>query len=237
MNTIPQSPEELLENVQSMRLLSDCYFQQGRYEDAVDCLQSVLALDNDITQIPALAASIYERLAMNYLSLNDTLSAGYYRDLYIEALEATAPAQAHGNALLYCLVAVVVLLVMVVAVAVWRHRARTRARNNIINNVGEEGSSAETSSETGVEPKAMLNAAIDEYDERYLRHLALGYTKSQIASLKGMPFGVKSLEKRQLELVQKLFPGNKVSVNATRLVVRALELNIIDINNLQPDNE
>mgnify|MGYP001681587245 FL=1 len=54
-----------------------------------------------------------------------------------------------------------------------------------------------------------------------------------------MPFGVKSLEKRQNELVQKLFPdGNGgVGVNATRLVVRALELRILDIDNLRPDEE
>ena len=50
---------------------------------------------------------------------------------------------------------------------------------------------------------------------------------------------MKSLEKRQNELVQKLFPeGNgTMSVNATRLAVRALELNIIDIENLHPDEK
>ena len=49
----------------------------------------------------------------------------------------------------------------------------------------------------------------------------------------------KSLEKRQNELVQKLFPdgNNGMSVNATRLVVRACELRIIDIDNLQADEE
>ena len=51
-----------------------------------------------------------------------------------------------------------------------------------------------------------------------------------------MPFGVKSLEKRQNELVKKLFPSGE-SVNATRLVVRALELRILDIDNLMPDTE
>ena len=69
--------------------------------------------------------------------------------------------------------------------------------------------------------------------------MALGYTKEQITNLRGMPFGVKSLEKRQNELVQQLFPeGNGgMGVNATRLVVRALELRIIDIDNLQPDED
>ncbi len=85
---------------------------------------------------------------------------------------------------------------------------------------------------------AAINYDIDEYDERMLRHLALGYTKEMIASLKGMPFGVKSLEKRQNDLVSRLFPGGERSgVNATRLVVRALQLNIIDLNNLEPDDE
>ena len=85
--------------------------------------------------------------------------------------------------------------------------------------------------------ESLINYEIDEYDERFLRHLALGYTKEQITNLRGMPFGVKSLEKRQNELVQKLFPkGNAgMGVNATRLVVRALELRILDIDNLQPD--
>lgn len=85
--------------------------------------------------------------------------------------------------------------------------------------------------------EAFINYEIDEYDERFLRHLALGYTKEQITNLRGMPFGVKSLEKRQSELIQKLFlDGNQgVGINATRLVVRAIELRILDIDNLQPD--
>ena len=84
--------------------------------------------------------------------------------------------------------------------------------------------------------EALIDYDIDEYDERFLRHLALGYTKEQITALRGMPFGVKSLEKRQNELVNRLFPDSKgTSVNATRLVVRALQLHILDLDNLQPD--
>lgn len=84
--------------------------------------------------------------------------------------------------------------------------------------------------------EALIDYDIDEYDERFLRHLALGYTKEQITALRGMPFGVKSLEKRQNELVSRLFPDSKgTSVNATRLVVRALQLHILDLDNLQPD--
>ena len=87
--------------------------------------------------------------------------------------------------------------------------------------------------------EAFVHYEIDEDDERLLRHLALGYTKEQIAGLRGMPFGVKSLEKRQNELIQKLFPdGNgRSSVNATRLVVRAFELRILDVDSLEPDDE
>ena len=90
-----------------------------------------------------------------------------------------------------------------------------------------------------LQQEALVDYEIDEYDERFLRHLALGYTKEQITNLRGMPFGVKSLEKRQNELIQKLFPdGNGgMGVNATRLVVRALELRILDIDNLHPDAE
>ena len=87
--------------------------------------------------------------------------------------------------------------------------------------------------------EALVNYEIDEYDERFLRHLALGFTKDQISNLRGMPFGVKSLEKRQNELVQKLFPNGNggLGVNATRLVVRALELQILDIDRLEADEE
>ena len=87
--------------------------------------------------------------------------------------------------------------------------------------------------------EALIDYEIDEYDERFLRHLALRYTKEQITNLRGMPFGVKSLEKRQNELVQKLFGSERkgMSINATRLVVRALELRIIDIDNLHSDEE
>ncbi|MCC8186911.1 MAG: DUF5932 domain-containing protein [Bacteroides sp.] len=86
--------------------------------------------------------------------------------------------------------------------------------------------------------EAVIHYDIDEYDERFLRHLALGYTKDMIANLKGMPFGVKSLEKRQNDLINRLFPqGERVGVNATRLVVRALELRVIDLDNLEADEE
>lgn len=83
---------------------------------------------------------------------------------------------------------------------------------------------------------ALLDYDIDEYDERYLRHLALGYTKDMIASLKTMPFGAKSLEKRQADLINRLFPEReRQGVNATRLVTRALQLHIIDLDNLKAD--
>ena len=87
--------------------------------------------------------------------------------------------------------------------------------------------------------EAIIEYELDEYDERFLRHLALGYTKDQIANLKGMPFGVKSLEKRQNELVQRLFPNGNGGggINATRLVVRAFELHLLDVDNLVADDE
>lgn len=85
---------------------------------------------------------------------------------------------------------------------------------------------------------AVIDYDIDEYDERFLRHLALGYTKDMIAQLKGMPFGAKSLEKRQVELINRLFSqAERTGVNATRLVVRALQLRIIDLDNLKADEE
>lgn len=85
---------------------------------------------------------------------------------------------------------------------------------------------------------AFIDYDIDEYDERFLRHLALGYTKEMISALRGMPFGVKSLEKRQNDLIARLFQnGERSGVNATRLVVRALQLGILDLNRLEADDE
>lgn len=84
--------------------------------------------------------------------------------------------------------------------------------------------------------KSLINYEIDRYDECFLRHLALGYTKEMISSLKTMPFGVKSLEKRQADLIARLFgESEQRGINVTRLVVRAIELHIIDVDNLEAD--
>lgn len=88
----------------------------------------------------------------------------------------------------------------------------------------------------GLRRSATMQYEIDEYDERFLRHLALGYTKDMISELRTMPFSTKSLEKRQADLIARLFPeGEQRGVNVTRLVVRAIELHIIDPANLEAD--
>jgi len=88
----------------------------------------------------------------------------------------------------------------------------------------------------GLQRSASIQYEIDEYDERFLRHLALGYTKDMISELHTMPFSAKSLEKRQADLIARLFPqGEQRGVNVTRLVVRAIELHIIDPSNIEPD--
>ena len=85
---------------------------------------------------------------------------------------------------------------------------------------------------------AMIQYDIDEYDERFLRHLALGYTKDMIANLRQMPFGTKSLEKRQADLINRLFaPNERTGVNAVHLAVRAIQLHIIDPEHLVADDE
>ena len=59
-----------------------------------------------------------------------------------------------------------------------------------------------------------------------------------ITNLRAMPFGIKSIEKRQNDLISRLFrPEERTGVNACRLVTRALELRILDIDNLEPDEE
>lgn len=83
---------------------------------------------------------------------------------------------------------------------------------------------------------ALLTYDIDEYDERFLRHLALGYTKDMISELHTMPFSSKSLEKRQADLIARLFNDEEArGINVTRLVVRAIELHIIDPSKLEAD--
>ena len=84
--------------------------------------------------------------------------------------------------------------------------------------------------------RSVIEYDIDRYDECFLKHLALGYTKEMIANLKSMPFGVKSLEKRQADLVSRLFPESEQrGINVTHLVVRAIELHLIDVENLEAD--
>ncbi len=86
--------------------------------------------------------------------------------------------------------------------------------------------------------EAFVKYDIDEYDEIFLRHLALGYTKDMIANLRSMPFGTKSLEKRQAELISRLFPtADSQRINVPRLVTRAFELRILDVDDLEPDEE
>lgn len=82
---------------------------------------------------------------------------------------------------------------------------------------------------------SLIKYDIDEYDERLLRHLALGYTKDMISDLRTMPFSSKSLEKRQQDLIGRLFPGNEPNLNVTRLVARAIELHIIDPAKIEAD--
>lgn len=89
---------------------------------------------------------------------------------------------------------------------------------------------------SGLQSESVMTYEIDEYDERLLRHLALGYTKDMISELPTMPFSSKSLEKRQTDLIARLFPdGEQRGINVTRLVTRAIELHIIDPENLEPD--
>ena len=90
--------------------------------------------------------------------------------------------------------------------------------------------------EESVQSDALIDYEIDEYDERYLRHLALGYTKEMIANLENMPFSTKTLEKRQMEIINRLFPeSERAGVNNVRLITKAIQLNILDPYNLEPD--
>ena len=87
--------------------------------------------------------------------------------------------------------------------------------------------------------EAIISYDIDEYDERFLRHLALGYTKEMIANLRGNAFLESSRWRNGRMTWSAVFSRlvNGWGVNATRLVVRALELRILNIDNLEADDE
>ena len=86
--------------------------------------------------------------------------------------------------------------------------------------------------------EAFIDYEIDEYDERFLRHMALGYTKEMIDNLKGMHFGVKAIEQRQNDLISRLFRSDeRVGVNSCRLVSLAFGFHILDVDNLEADEE
>ena len=87
-------------------------------------------------------------------------------------------------------------------------------------------------------PRHAMPAQEPDVRNKNFSEVALGYTKEMIAGLRNMPFGTKSLEKRQADLVSRLFPEReRTGINATRLVTRALQLNIIDLNHLEPDED
>ena len=53
-----------------------------------------------------------------------------------------------------------------------------------------------------------------------------------------MPFRVKSVGKRQKDLIgMRVMNEEREGSNATRLVVRAIELRMLDIDNLEADEE
>ena len=67
-----------------------------------------------------------------------------------------------------------------------------------------------------------------------------GYVGLSIATLLAQHNKVKAVDiiPEKVDLINRLFPSNeRQGVNATRLVVKALQLHIIDLDNLKPDNE
>ncbi len=73
----------------ALRTLSDCYFRDGAYDDAIAALEESLWRDTLVFQAPALTSSIYERLSINYSALDDKPHSDYYRNLYLDTQEDT----------------------------------------------------------------------------------------------------------------------------------------------------
>lgn len=73
----------------ALRTLSDCFFMEGDYRAAVDCLHEAIDRDSLINQSPSLKSSIYEKLSINYSALNEKKNSDYYRNLYLDMQENT----------------------------------------------------------------------------------------------------------------------------------------------------
>ncbi len=69
------------------RTVADNHFIYGHYDDAIDALEEALATDTFVYHTPALAASLFERLSINYSALDDKPSSDSYRNLYLDAQE------------------------------------------------------------------------------------------------------------------------------------------------------
>ena len=93
---------------------------------------------------------------------------------------------------------------------------------------------------TAIDVQAVMEGKRLVFNEPILEKIVYRFKQSVLQEQKkqGMPFGVKSLEKRQNDLVNRLFVSeDRIGVNATRLVTRAFELGILNIDHLEPDEE
>lgn len=71
------------------RTLSQCYDQLGDYDGALYSLHNALESDTTLHNAPALMASIYERLSIEYSAVGKKQESDYYRNLYLDLYDNT----------------------------------------------------------------------------------------------------------------------------------------------------
>lgn len=136
------------------RTLSECYFQVGDYESALQCLNNSIA-DSIIYQAPDLVSSIDERLSIAYSAFDEKQMSDYYRNQYLDIqdttrqdrqLEARAETlQKNINQMRLIIVGIVLLLLLMVVV-MWyfiRHRHKRKGLLDVIEELQENISALE----------------------------------------------------------------------------------------------
>lgn len=73
----------------ALRTLSDCYFLQGDYFSAIDCLNEALSRDTLILQSPSMISAIHEKLSINYSAIDEKPLSDYNRNCYLDMHDNT----------------------------------------------------------------------------------------------------------------------------------------------------
>lgn len=80
---------DIYQTAGALRTLSDSYFDIGRYDYAIICLNEALDRDTAVNQAPSLISSLHEKLSINHAAIDDKKRADYHRNFYLDLQENT----------------------------------------------------------------------------------------------------------------------------------------------------